>query len=80
MSESSSCCKNKNKTLLAPDGTQYWYQYGKLHRNNDKPAIIDANGTKYWHKHNCQYSPLCSEANVVTELNKHKLLTHIIKD
>ena len=31
-----------------PDGAKFWYQYGKLHRE-DGPAVELANGTKYWY-------------------------------
>ena len=30
-------------------GIQRWYLNGKLHRDNDKPAIIYQNGTQYWY-------------------------------
>ena len=32
------------------DVTQEWYKDGKLHRDNDQPAIIYADGTKFWYK------------------------------
>ena len=32
------------------DGTQRWYQNGKLHRDHDLPAIVWAGGTKEWWK------------------------------
>lgn len=28
-----------------------WFQNGKLHRNNDKPAEIYHSGTRHWYKH-----------------------------
>lgn len=28
-----------------------WYQYGRLHRDNDEPAIIFPDGKKQWFKH-----------------------------
>ena len=36
------------KLEIRADGIKCWYQNGKLHRNNDQPAIITANGTKLW--------------------------------
>lgn len=32
-----------------PNGSKYWFLNGKIHRNNDLPAIENANGSKYWH-------------------------------
>jgi antitoxin component YwqK of YwqJK toxin-antitoxin module len=31
-------------------GTVHWYQNGRLHRDNDLPAIECADGTKYWYQ------------------------------
>ena len=31
-----------------PDGSKEWYLNGKLHRDNDQPAIENANGSKEW--------------------------------
>lgn len=31
-------------------GAQYWYKNGKLHRDRDKPAVIDREGAQYWYK------------------------------
>ncbi len=28
-----------------------WYQHGKLHRDNDLPAVIYTNGTQMWYQH-----------------------------
>lgn len=28
-----------------------WYCMGKLHRNNDLPAIIESDGSRYWYQH-----------------------------
>lgn len=30
-------------------GTTYWYKNGKLHRDNDQPAVIYANGSRRWY-------------------------------
>jgi hypothetical protein len=36
-------------TVIESDGTQHWFQHGKLHRDNDKPAVIEADGRQeYW--------------------------------
>lgn len=32
--------------VICPNGTVEWYQDGLLHRDNDKPAVINADGTK----------------------------------
>jgi antitoxin component YwqK of YwqJK toxin-antitoxin module len=32
------------------DGRLEWYQNGKLHRDDDKPAVIFADGTKLWYQ------------------------------
>ena len=31
-------------------GSQYWYKNGKLHRDNDLPAVIYLDGTQCWYK------------------------------
>ena len=36
-------------------GTRYWYQYGKYHREGDKPAIIESNGSLYWYRHGIRH-------------------------
>ena len=36
------------KLAINADGSKYWFQNGKYHRDNDQPAIINANGLKYW--------------------------------
>jgi hypothetical protein len=38
------CC---NLTISGA-GVDKWYQYGKLHRDNDKPAIMYSNGSCEW--------------------------------
>ena len=35
---------------LYNDGEQQWYVHGKLHRDNDQPAIIYANGRREWYQ------------------------------
>ena len=30
-------------------GNQYWYFNNKLHRENDKPAIVNIHGDQYWY-------------------------------
>ena len=34
----------------------YWYKNGRLHRDNNKPAIIDRSG-KYYYKNGRKYYP-----------------------
>ena len=34
---------------------KYWYCNGKQHRENDLPAIIDADGNKYWYYNGKQH-------------------------
>ncbi len=34
-----------------PNGAQYWYQHGELHRDGDQPAVIGADGTQMWYQH-----------------------------
>ena len=29
---------------------QYWFQNGKLHRDNDLPAVVYANGDQIWYQ------------------------------
>ena len=42
------------------NGDVKWYQLGKLHRDNDLPAIIDSKGNKLWY----QYGKLHRENNL----------------
>jgi hypothetical protein len=37
------------------NGDIYWYKNGKLHNENDKPAIIQNDGYKLWFKKGKQY-------------------------
>jgi hypothetical protein len=47
---SSTLHRNNGPAVIKPDGTQYWYQNGKIHRDNG-PAIIRADGSlEYWNK------------------------------
>ncbi len=32
------------------DGSKFWYQDGKLHRDNDLPAVEWADGSRSWYK------------------------------
>ena len=36
--------------IITPDGTQYWYKWGKLHRNGVLPSIEFKNGRNEWWK------------------------------
>ena len=31
-------------------GDVFWYQNGKRHRNDDKPAIVFSDGTRHWYR------------------------------
>jgi hypothetical protein len=50
-----------------PYGLQSWYKYGKIHRDDDQPAVIRPNGTRYWvqygqiHRDNDQPAIICSD-------------------
>ena len=44
--------KNNVSVTFWFDGAQFWYKNDKCHRDNDLPAIIQANGSKYWYKNN----------------------------
>jgi len=41
--------RNDEPAIITND-TKEWYKYGKLHRDNDKPAIVWDNGSKAWYK------------------------------
>lgn len=41
----------KDGLHIASNGTQKWYQNGKLHRE-DGPAIVWADGSKFWYQNN----------------------------
>lgn len=36
--------------VIYENGDKYWYQYGRLHRDDDKPSIEFSNGEKRWFK------------------------------
>ena len=39
------------KKKIDEDGTQIFYnEKGKIHRDNDLPAVIDADGDQYWYQ------------------------------
>lgn len=38
----------KEPSIVKPNGDQWWYLNGKLHRDNDKPAYICVDGRKAW--------------------------------
>ena len=40
------------------NGNQFWYKNGKIHRDNDLPAVIYASGTQEWFKNGKKYNPL----------------------
>jgi len=42
--------ENNIKEIVTFDGSQSWYQNGKLHRDNDLPALILPNGSQFWYK------------------------------
>ncbi len=57
------------------DGTNYWYFYGKLHRDY-KPAVIDKNNSKFWFQFN-EYHRLDGPA---VEYNDTKTNYYYIND
>ena len=36
-------------------GTQYWFQNGEIHRDNDLPAAIYSNGHQYWYQNGLKH-------------------------
>jgi antitoxin component YwqK of YwqJK toxin-antitoxin module len=32
------------------NGDKYWYKNGKIHRDDDLPAVVCYNSTKYWYQ------------------------------
>jgi hypothetical protein len=38
------------KLAIYTDGSKFWFQNDKHHRDNDQPAIINANGSKRWYQ------------------------------
>ena len=41
--------KNFTGIAIFPGGPKFWFSNGKLHRENDLPAIEWSNGTKWWY-------------------------------
>lgn len=50
---------------LTKDGGKLWYQDGKLHRDDDLPAVIWANGNRSWYNKGTPYTE--SQMEVVRE-------------
>jgi hypothetical protein len=42
---------NEGPAVIYSNGDKYWYQYGKIHRENDLPAIEYSSGEKRWFKY-----------------------------
>jgi len=42
---------NDLPSIIWCDGSQYWYQNDKKHRDNDLPAVICSNGILEWYIH-----------------------------
>ena len=43
--------KRVYEVTIYHDGIEEWRLDGKLHRDGDLPAAIDADGTKFWRQH-----------------------------
>ena len=41
-----------NGLYIDKNGDMYWFQNGKHHRDEDKPALIKSDGNKFWYKNN----------------------------
>ncbi len=41
---------NDLPAVILSNGTQKWFQNGKVHRDNDLPAIIWSDGTQEWYQ------------------------------
>lgn len=48
--------KAEDGPVTDSDGTQKWYQDGKLHRD-DGPAVIYPDGTQYWYQNGVEVEP-----------------------
>ena len=35
--------------MIEPEGTQKWFQHGKLHRAFNRPAVVYTDGTQVWY-------------------------------
>jgi hypothetical protein len=40
---------------VGPDGVKSWHQHDKLHRDNDRPAMIDRYGDLHWYQHDVSH-------------------------
>lgn len=63
---------NDLPAIVWNDGTQYWYQNGKCHRETG-PAIIYSNGEKFYYLNGVEYS----ETEFYIKIEKPYLLTFI---
>ena len=52
-------------------GHQYWYRNGKLHRDNDLPAIIYSNGTCVWFQNGRKYREGDQPAAIYADGTQH---------
>ena len=43
------------KLKIVADGSKYWLENDKCHRDNDQPAIIFVNGQKCWYQNGKQH-------------------------
>ena len=51
LTDASDGSSRPDPTLLKTGNWKYWYQHGKLHRENGLPAIDYVNGKKEWYLH-----------------------------
>ena len=56
---------------LYPDGTTRWFQNGKLHRDNDKPARILSDGDKHWFQNGVLHRDNDKPAIIYSNGDKH---------
>jgi hypothetical protein len=40
------------------NGEEYWFKEGRLHRDNDLPALTRPNGTQLYFKYGVRYIPV----------------------
>lgn len=41
---------NQQVKVVDKSGNQYWFKNGKLHRDGDKPAVINIKGYRDWYQ------------------------------
>ena len=65
--------------LIYNDGTKFWYKDGKLHRDNNLPAVIRSNGDVEFYKNGKQYWFINNKEYYYMNTIKEKFKNNILR-